>query len=91
MDNNTHDSLEPRGLFLPDVLIPVPHIARNPLDARVVANEDSVRSLMEMGFERDLSEFALKSCSNDMELALDKLLTNTGQLQFELLRSLLFT
>jgi hypothetical protein len=67
-------------------------VASNPApELKVVANEDSIRSLMEMGFERDLAEFALKTCHNDMESALDKLLNNSGQLQFELLRSLLFT
>jgi uncharacterized UBP type Zn finger protein len=63
--------------------------SRPPPDTRV-ANEESVNSLMEMGFARDLAEFALKTTNNDMESALDKLLTNTGQLQFELLRSLLY-
>jgi len=76
--------------------VPSRHIAQPPspplrsasVDTRT-ANEESVKSLMEMGFERDLAEFALKTTGNDMELALDKLLSNPGQLQFELLRSLL--
>jgi len=56
----------------------------------VVVSESNVASLMDMGFQRNLAEFALKTCDDDVDAALDRLLNRPEELQLDILKSLFF-
>lgn len=64
--------------------------AEVPAYMHVVVSEGNVSALMDMGFQRNLAEFALKTCGNDFDSALDRLLNHPEELQLDILKSLFF-
>jgi len=61
-----------------------------PAYMNVVVSEANVNALMDMGFQRNLADFALKTCDDDFDSALDRLLNHAEELQLDILKSLFF-
>jgi len=65
--------------------------AAAPSYVNAVVTEANVNALMDMGFQKNMAEFALKTCDDDFDSALDRLLNHPEDLQLEILKSMFFS